>query len=338
MKGIFKRFGIVLFVSLLFLIVIGCSQNGVAVKDNDTTNDNDTLVDYPRQAITCVVPFGPGSVTDLTTRVLMEEFSKKLGGNIIIKNSPGGGTIIGHTEVAKAKPDGYTIGIGAFAVEISLATTKAEINNLDDLDVIAQMAHFLNGIAVSTDSPWETLDDLGKWGKENPGGLIVAPSATGSITHSWWELIAKHYEIEDFGLLATEGGNDAALRLLAGDADVISTPLNNIMEHVDAGTMRVLAVTATEKVEGLPDAPTLEEVGIENPMIHNYLLIAPKGLPEGVRKLLLDTARDVLQDPEIQRQLRGLWMKEQFLTGDELKQQTDEGRKAMSMIIEAMNK
>ena len=330
MRKAVRYISIVFLVLFMFFIVVGCAPQKDDVMD-------DAMTDYPQEVIKCVVTFGAGSVTDLSTRIIMKKVSEKIGQNIMIENLPGGGTIVGHTNVAKAKPDGYTIGIGAFAVEISLASTEAEIQNLDDLDVLAQLGYYLNGITVRTDSPWQSLDDLGKWGRENPGSIIAAPSATGSITHAWWELVANHYGIEDSGLLATNGGHDAAIRLLAGDADVISTPLNNVMEHVEVGNMRVLAVTTPERLEALPDVPTLDDLGVENPMIHNYLLIAPKGLPEEVREKLLDVVYEVLQDPDLVDELSDLWMSVNWLVEEELEQQTLKGREAIDSIVEAMS-
>ncbi|WP_227937621.1 tripartite tricarboxylate transporter substrate-binding protein [Alkalihalobacillus deserti] len=200
-----------------------------------------------------MVPFGPGSVTDLSTRLIAEEMSKKLGVPIVVDNLPGGATVLGHVKVAQSEADGYTVGTGALAVEITLAQTEAAITGLEDLDVLAQMGEYINTISVSADSEWETLEDLGNWAAENPGELVVTPSGTGGITHLWWDLVAEHFGAKDYGLLSSTGGNDAMLRLLSGDSDVVVTPLNDAKEHLEAGNVRILALTTSESVEQVGD-------------------------------------------------------------------------------------
>lgn len=342
MKKVLKYIGSVMLL-LGLLLLAGCGQDASKSADKGAGGNNAApanepakATDYPKQPITLVVPFGPGSVTDISARTISDAMSKKLGVPVVVDNAPGGGTVVGHAKVAAANPDGYTLGIGAMAVEITLAKTKSTISSLDDLDVLAQLAEYMNGITVLADSGWQSLDDLAKWAKDNPGKLVVAPSATGSMTHLWWEMVAKRYGIEGYGLLPTSGGNEAALRLLAKEAGVISTPLNDVMQQVKEGKMRVLAVTTQSRVSQAADIPTLTELGVNNPLIHNMLLIAPKGIPEGAREKLIKTIEEVMQDKAIQEKLEQVWMQPSFLTGAELQSQTQKGREAIKNVLSTM--
>ncbi|WP_066151735.1 tripartite tricarboxylate transporter substrate binding protein [Halalkalibacter krulwichiae] len=321
---------------LLFLFVlVGCNQStqettGAEAKAETTSEQSD----FPKKPINWVVPFGPGSVTDLSTRLIAEEMSKKLGVPIVVDNLPGGATVLGHVKVAQSKADGYTVGTGALAVEITLAQTEAAISGLEDLDVLAQMGEYINAISVSADSEWKTLEELGNWAAENQGELVVTPSGTGGITHLWWDLVAEHFGAEDYGLLSATGGNDAMLRLLSGDSDVVVTPLNDAKEHVEAGNVRILALTTSDRVEQVEDIPTISEFGVENSLIHNYLFIAPNGLPEDVREILLSTLEGVLADTEVKSKLEQLMMNNVFLKEEELKKQNEKGKETIETIME----
>jgi len=318
----------VLFLFIISLL-IGCSNEkaGEGEEVAATSSSN-----FPTKPITWIVPFDPGSVTDLVTRLIADEMSAKLDTPVVIENLPGGGTVPGHVKVAQAKADGYTVGTGFMAVEITLHQEESTISSLDDLDVLSQFGEYTAGISVSADSNIESLEDLAEYA-EGEDQITVAPSASGSITHLWWDLVAEHYGIDDYGLMSTTGGNDAILKLIAGDAGVVSTPLANVVEHVQAGDVRTLAVTTQERVPGMEDVPTLDELGIDNPLSHNLMLIAPKGTPDDVKEIFISTLEEIMEDPEIQKEIENMQLSPVFLKGEDLDQKIKDGREAINQIM-----
>ncbi|SDH21754.1 Tripartite-type tricarboxylate transporter, receptor component TctC [Alteribacillus persepolensis] len=328
--------------AIIFILSLGmlvaCSGGSTGGNTSESAQgsegSNASNPNFPEQPITWIVPFDSGSVTDLATRFLADEMSQKLDTSIVIENVPGGGTVPAHVQVSQSNPDGYTVGTGALAAEITLHQQETAISDLNDLDVIAQIGEYTNGISVRADSDVETLDDLENVSSDQ---LSVAPSASRSITHLWWDLVAEHYGIGDYGLLSTTGGNDAVLKLLSGDADVVSTPLANVVEHVNSGDVRTLAVTTNDRVPGLEDVPTLDELGVDNPLIHNLLFIAPNDLPDDVRNILLSTLEEVMNDPEVQEEMEKMQLAPAFLKGEELEEQMNEGREAIGQIMDANN-
>jgi len=318
MLGLFTLF---IFVGM---VLLGCSEN----TDEDVAANE--AENYPTQPITLVVPFDSGSVTDLFARMIAERLSESLDTPVIIENLPGGGTIPGHVQVAQANSDGYTLGIGALAVEITLHGEESTISSLDDLDSLVQLGEYTTGISVSADSDIESIEDLQDLDEQ----ITVAPAAAGSINHLYWDLVAEHYGVEDYGLMSTTGGNDAVLKLLSGDADVVSTPLANVVEHVESGDVRLLALTTSDTVPGMEDIPTIEELGIDNPLTHNLLLIAPEGLPEGVREVLINHTEEIVSDPEVQEEMENMELIPTFLKGEELDNQINEGREAIHQILD----
>ncbi len=231
-----------------------------------------------------VVPQAAGSATDNVARLLAPELGKQLGANIVVENRPGGALTIGIDAVAKAAPDGYTIGQGPVG---ALAITRHMVAKLPydierDLQPVAVVTTGYMLLAVSPKSEFHSVAQLVDFAKKNPGKLSNASSSNGSPGHVSGELF-KHMTGTDIVHIPYKGGAPAIADLIAGNVQLMFESTNSIAPHVRSGRVRALAVTGKKRSLSLPDVPTLEEAGVPGYEVNAWSgVIAPAGLPRPI--------------------------------------------------------
>jgi len=218
---------------------------------------------FPDRALRLVVPQAPGSATDTVARILAPEMSKALGQPVVVENRPGGALTIGIDVVAKAAPDGYTIGMGPIG---ALAITRHMVAKLPydierDLQPVALVAkgHLL--LAVSPSLPVKSVRELIELAKKSPGKLVNASSSNGSPGHVAGELF-KYMTGTDIVHVPYKGGAMAINDLIAGHVQMIFESLNSIAPHARSGKVKALAVSGARRSPGFPDLPTIAEAGV----------------------------------------------------------------------------
>jgi tripartite-type tricarboxylate transporter receptor subunit TctC len=227
-----------------------------------------------------VVPQAAGSATDNVARLLAPELGKQLGANIVVENRPGGALTIGIDAVAKAAPDGYTIGQGPVG---ALAITRHMVAKLPydierDLQPVAVVTTGYILLAVSPKIEFHSVAQLVDFAKKNPGKLSNASSSNGSPGHVSGELF-KHMTGTDIVHIPYKGGAPAIADLIAGNVQLMFESTNSIAPHVRSGRVRALAVTGKKRSLSLPDVPTLEEAGVPGYEVNAWSgVIAPAGL------------------------------------------------------------
>jgi tripartite-type tricarboxylate transporter receptor subunit TctC len=243
---------------------------------------------YPERPIRLVVPQAAGSATDNVARLLAPELGKQLGQNVVVDNRPGGALTIGIDAVAKAAPDGYTLGQGPVG---ALAITRHMVANLPydierDLQPVAIVTTGYMLLAVSPRFPIYSVSELIDYAKKNPGKLSNASSSNGSPGHVSGELF-KHMTGTDIVHIPYKGGAPAIADLIAGNVQLIFESTNSIAQHVRNGRVRALAVTGTKRSISLPEVPTLIEAGVHGYEVNVWSgVIAPAGLPRPVLERL----------------------------------------------------
>jgi tripartite-type tricarboxylate transporter receptor subunit TctC len=231
-----------------------------------------------------VVPQAAGSATDNVARLLAPELGKQLGANIVVENRPGGALTIGIDAVAKAAPDGYTIGQGPVG---ALAITRHMVAKLPydierDLQPVAVVTTGYMLLAVSPKGEFQSVAQLVDFAKKNPGKLSNASSSNGSPGHVSGELF-KHMTGTDIVHIPYKGGAPAIADLIAGNVQLMFESTNSIAPHVRSGRVRALAVTGKKRSLSLPDVPTLEEAGVPGYEVNAWSgVIAPAGLPRPI--------------------------------------------------------
>ena len=242
------------------------------------------LAQYPEKPVRMIVPQAPGSATDTAARILAAEMVTQLGQQIIIENRPGGGFTIGLDIVAKAAPDGYTIGMGPVgAVAISpnmMAKLPYDIEK--DFQPVALITNGHLLLAVSPKLPVGSVAELIAYAKQNPGKLTNASSANGSPGHVGGELF-KLMTGTQIVHVPYKGGALAINDLMAGQVDVMFESLNSIAPHAKSGKVKALAVSGVRRSPGFPHLPTIAEAGVPGYDAPTWSgVIAPAGLPRPV--------------------------------------------------------
>jgi tripartite-type tricarboxylate transporter receptor subunit TctC len=254
---------------------------------------------FPEKPIRFVVPQAPGSATDVIARMLANEASVILKQNIIIENRPGAAFTIGLNAVAKAPPDGYTIGmgmIGALALSPNLLPTLP-YNIERDFQPVALISRGHLLLAVSPKSSFRSVKDLIAEAKKSPGKLSNASSANGSPGHVSGELF-KFMTGTEIVHVPYRGGAAATTDLIAGRVDFMFESLNSIAPHAKSGAVRALAVSGARRSPAFPDVPTVAEAGVAGYDAPTWTgVIAPANIPPAVLARLNDAINKAIRTP-----------------------------------------
>lgn len=252
------------------------------------------FAEYPEKPVTFIVPWPPGDLEDVLTRMIAEEFQNETGAPAAVVNRPGGGGIVGALEVAQAPADGYTV--GSFVIGIPTVKTMgadAQIKR-DTFEPIGIFLTYPFLIATSKDAPYSSLQELADYSKDNNvrlGHFGYGLEPTLLTVASVQELGGK------FGAEAAFDAVDCST-LANGDADVINTTAQLVLSCM--GDIKVLATISGERLSITPDVPTLSEI---TPDLGNYLwngLFVPKGTPQEVKDKIAAVAQTVVASPEAQ--------------------------------------
>ena len=239
---------------------------------------------FPERAVKLVVPQAPGSATDTVARMLAPELSKALGQPVVVENRPGGALTIGIDAVAKAAPDGYTIGMGPIG---AMAITRHMVSRLPydierDLQPIALVVRGHLLLAVSPSLPVHSVRELIDYARKNPGKLMNASSSNGSPGHVGGELF-KYLTGTDIVHVPYKGGAMAINDLIAGHVEVMFDSLNSISTFARSGKVRALAVSGATRSAGFPLLPTIAEAGVPGYEAATWTgVIGPAGMPRAV--------------------------------------------------------
>ena len=243
---------------------------------------------FPERPLRLIVPQAAGSATDNVARTLAPELAKQLGQTVVVENRPGGALTIGIDAVAKAPPDGYTIGQGPVG---ALAITRHMVAKLPydierDLQPVALVTTGYLLLAASPKAPAQTVAELIAYARKNPGKLFNASSSSGSPGHVGGELF-KHMTGTDIVHVPYKGGAPAIADLIAGNVQLMFESTNSIAAHVRAGRVRALGVSGTKRSISLPEVPTLIEAGVPGYEVNLWSgIIAPAGLPRAILERL----------------------------------------------------
>ena len=255
----------------LFLFVLALAATGAAAE-------------YPERPIRLVVPQAAGSATDNIARLVAPEMARILGQAVVVDNRPGGALTIGIDAVAKAAPDGYTIGQGPVG---ALAITRHMVAKLPydierDLQPVALVTTGYMLLAVSPKTPFHSVKDLIDFARKNPGKLSNASSSNGSPGHVSGELF-KYMTGTEIVHIPYQGGAPAIADLISGQVELMFESTNSIAPHVQAGRVRALAVTGERRAISLPQVPTLIEAGVLGYEVNVWSgIITTAGVPRAV--------------------------------------------------------
>ncbi len=255
---------------------------------------------YPSKVITWICPYAAGGNADNRSRQLARIMGKELGQTIIVDNKAGGGGNIGTEAIARARPDGYTIGMGNFA---PLAVNQALFKKIG-FDPIADLVPILlieRGpliLMVRNESPFKSVKDVVEAAKKAPGKLSYASGGIGGTHHLSGSLF-EHAAGIDMIHVPYKSGAAGATDLMGGQVDSMFEQMYAAMPSIKGGRLRALAITSKARSPLLPDIPTMGEAGYPAVEVLNWQgIIGPKGMPAELVALLNRAGNKALQDPE----------------------------------------
>jgi tripartite-type tricarboxylate transporter receptor subunit TctC len=282
-----------------FLAALGALALGAA------TGDVARAQAWPARPIRMIVPFPPGGGTDVISRQLAERIGANTGWTVIIDNRAGAGGNIGLDAVAKAAPDGYTIGMGQ-AANLAINPTlyaKMPFDPLRDFAPIASIASQGLIVVVSAKSPVQTLADLVAAAKAKPQAVSLAHAGNGTVGHLGGVMFARRAGVELL-IVPYKGAAPAVTELMGGQVDVLFGNPLAVMPLVNSDVLRALAVTSPRRLAALAGVPTIAESGYPGFEATNWSgLVAPARTPEGIVAQLNAQAVAALRRPEMAERL-----------------------------------
>lgn len=250
---------------------------------------------YPERPITFVVPWGAGGGTDTTARFFATMLEKELGRPVNVVNRTGGGGVVGHSAIAQAPADGYTIGM--ITVEISMMHWQGltELNPAS-YTPLALVNADPAGFTVRADSPYKTLKDFIDAAKANPGKMKASGTAQGGIWHLALAGMLNDLKIDQKTIpwVPSNGAAPALQDVVAGGVDVATCSLAEARPLIDAGKLRPLAVMDSKPFSLFPNVPTMKQAMGSNWTVSAWRGIAgPKGLPKDVETTLATAIKKI---------------------------------------------
>lgn len=299
-----------------------------------TAQDPAAAETWPARSIRLIVPFAPGGSTDVTARQFANQLSIRLGQAIVVENLGGANGTIGLAQLAKARPDGYTLAVASNGNMIinQFLYSKLPFNPESDFTPIALLAEYTNILDVKADSPYQSLADLIAYGRAHPNAISYGSAGPGSSNH-----LGGYILMRQAGIQAThvpyKGSGPALIGLMSGNLTFMFDNVSTSLPHVKSGKIRVLATAGKTRLKDLPDVPTIAETmpGYESVGWHS--LFGPAGLPDDVTQRLAREIAAIIQDKDFVDKLAQNGLDAKASTPAELRTRMKEEAAALGPIM-----
>jgi len=255
---------------------------------------------YPTRPVTLVVPFAAGGPTDVVARTLAAAMTKTLGQTVVVENKLGAGGTIAANYVAKAAPDGYTVFIhhNGMATAPSLYR-KLPFNPLTDFDYIGQVADVPMTLVARKDFPANNLREFIAYVRANKDKMNLANAGLGAVSHLCGMLLQQALGVE-LTTVPFQGTAPAMTALLGGNVDILCDQTTQTIPQIKSEKVKFYGVTTKQRIQALPDAPTLSEQGLTDfEVVVWHGVYVPKGTPPEAIQKLNEALRAALRDPVV---------------------------------------
>ncbi|MGQ7280704.1 Bug family tripartite tricarboxylate transporter substrate binding protein [Brevibacillus thermoruber] len=292
------------------LVAAGCSQHATQSNGNQTAagaQGSQAKTDYPTKPIEIIVPYAPGGGTDSAARILTTAASKYLpnGQSIVVVNKPGGAATIGMTEVFKAKPDGYKIGMTTTgATSIQPHYGKAPYSH-DSFQAVIRVLSVPQVLVVRADAPWKTFEEWLEYVKANPDTFTYGTAGAGHTAHLAMEALNMAAGIKTKHV-PFDGAGPAVTALIGGHVEGAVVQVQEAKAQMDAGKIRPLINVGSSKVEAYKDVPLAKEKGYDVQVDVYTGVLAPKDTPKEIVTILHDAFKKAMEDPSVIEQFKKL--------------------------------
>jgi tripartite-type tricarboxylate transporter receptor subunit TctC len=292
--------------SLAALAVAGLAAFGTASAD-----------DWPSKLIRVIVPFSPGSSTDIVPRTVFERVQAQVGQSIVIENRPGGGGSIGVGAVAKAEPDGYTMLVHSNALVTAPAIQAMPYDPVRDFSGITPLGNVPLVLVISPDKNIRTLKDLVAAAKARPGSINYAAAGIGTPPH----LTAERFRLAagfEGQLVPFKGAPEALTEVITGRVDFYFAPVTAAMSFIRDGTVLALAVSSAKRASALPDVPTTLEAGYPDSDFDFWIgAMVPRKTPRDIVARLHRAIVQGLEHPNVKDKLAALGVEPMIMSPED---------------------
>lgn len=259
---------------------------------------------WPSKPITLIVPFPAGGTTDVLARALADKLTQSLGQTVIVESKPGAGATLGADFVSKAKPDGYTLLVGAVHHTIASSVyKKLPYDFQKDLAPITTIAMVPNVLVVNAATPAKNVAELVAMLKAKPGTYNYGSNGNGTAQH----LIGTQFENmtgTSVAHIPYKGSGPLVTDLLGGQITMTFDTVTPVLQHIKSGKLRALAVTTAKRSTALPDVPTLDEAGLKGFAIGTWFgVLAPVATPKDILARLNTEMVKVIQSPDFRKRM-----------------------------------
>jgi tripartite-type tricarboxylate transporter receptor subunit TctC len=275
---------------------------------------------YPNKPIKLIVPLAAGSAVDNAARIVMQKVAANLGASVAVENQAGAAGLIGADRVAKAAPDGYTLGGFNDSIMTMLPNLQAKMpwDIQKDFEPISLVATVEWGVVVPSDSSIRTAADLIAAAKKAPGQMNYGSGGNGSPQHIAMALFASQAGVQ-LTHVPYKGATQAAVGVAGHEVQVAFQGIATVSSLVKAGKLRLIAVTTPKRLPQFPDVPTVSESGLNGFEFNSwYAMMAPAGTPKAILQKLHSEIVKAISDPAIKEQLLGLGLTPKGTSPDEL--------------------
>ncbi|HZY20539.1 MAG TPA: tripartite tricarboxylate transporter substrate binding protein [Ramlibacter sp.] len=261
---------------------------------------------FPARPVTVIVPNPPGGIVDSSARIVADSLAKVLSQSVVVENRGGGSGNVAYGAVARAPADGYTLLSSYSAYHVGNPALMAKLPWAQkDFAPVALVTAGTNVIAVHPSVPANTLPEFIEYLKKNPGKLSYASQGNGSLSHVGTEMF-KTQTGTNMVHIPYKGSGPAIQDVLSGQVQVFITTPPSVMQHVQAGKLKGLAVTGKTRHPGLPDVPTTAEAGLKGFELEAWVgMFAPAGTPPDVIDRLSTGIKQALEQPEAKTRAAG---------------------------------
>ena len=268
---------------------------------------NRAIAAWPDRNIALVHGLAPGGGVDVTARIVAEGLSRRLGRQIVVESRPGAATTLAAAQIARASPDGYTLGFIPISHSVAGATYKQlPYHPINDFTFIGQVTDYPFVVVSHPEHAFKNIPDLIRSARTRSAPLLCGTVGQGSVQHLLAAYLAQLINVE-IQAIPFRGGAPAITELLAKRIDLFIDPPITLLENIRAGQLRAIAVTSKTRFAGLPDVPTIAEAGFYGFSVMSWAgVVGPANLPQEIVAQLNSEIRAHVTEPEVEQRIRAL--------------------------------